>query len=213
MRLELLLKELKEQPVRDNFERIRDLFFDLKILDGDWYFFDVDLPQAGLNKIKHKLTFTPKDIIFLSALGNQSFYFKYQAFDSEHLHIYTSGPGRNRFFAGVITEGVYGANTANSRASSQSYPFSPGGITKRTIVDFGSTPVAAKMFNVVDADINENSLVSAQVAYVATTQDADEVELTPLNLTCKANNGSVDIYANTSEGRAYGQFAVNYRVG
>lgn len=213
MTLELLLKDLKDFAVRENFQRIRDLFSDLKLLDGDWYFFDVDLPQSGLNKIKHKLTFTPKDIIFLSALGNQSFYFKYQSFDSEHIYVHTTGPVRIRFFAGVLTEGVYGQATANGRASAASYPYSPAGITKRAIIDFGSTPVAAKLFNVVDADISETSIVSAQVAYAATTQDADEAELTPLNLICQPKNGSVDIYANTSEGRAYGQFAVNYRVG
>lgn len=213
MRLELLLKDLKDFVVRENFERIRDLFLDLKLLDGDWFFFDVDLPTAGLNKIKHKLTFTPKDIIFLSALGNQSFYFKYHAFDSEHIHVYTTGPVRLRFFAGVLTEGVYGASTANGRAAAASYPYSPGGITKQTTIDFGVTPVAAKLFNIIDEDISTTSKITASVAYLATTQAADEVELTPLNLTCQAKDGSFDIYANTSEGRAYGKFAVNYRVG
>lgn len=212
MKLELLLRDIKEQVVRDNFERVKDLFDKLRILDGDWRFFDVDLPTAGLNEIKHRLTFAPKDIILLSAVGDQAFFFKYQNFDRDHIYIYTSGPVRLRFFAGVLTEGVYGQSDANTRAVT--YDFSPPTpIARSATIDFGSTPVAAKLFTITDSAIDENSMIMAQIAYKATNQDADEVELTPLNLTCLAKNGSFDLYANTSEGRAYGQFVVNYQVG
>lgn len=211
MRLDLLLKEIKDDISRENFERIQELFDKLQILDGEWYFFDVDLPNAGTNKIKHNQTFVPKDIILLNIQGDHGVYFKYQSFDGDFIHVVTRGPCRIRFLAGAFGGKAYGQAAGQTRVAN--YPFIPQALTKQTTVDFGATPVAAKLFTVTDSDVTTNSKIMAQVGYVATTQDADEAELTPLNLICQPGDGTFTIYANTSEGRAYGEFAINYQVG
>ena len=211
MRLDLLLKELKDQATRENFERVQDLFATLRLLDGDWKFFDVDCPNPGIQEIKHKLSFAPKDIILVSALGSQGFFFDYNAFDREHLYIQTTGPVRIRFFAGVIKEGAYGQSDANSRAVAQSYPPHAPGLSSQVVLDFGSTPVADKLFEITSAGMVEGMYLTAQIAS-AVDQDEDEAELTPMQLICQAKNGSYTIRALTLEGRASGKFVASVRI-
>lgn len=102
MKLDLILKDIKDLIVRENFFRIKRQLEDQTILAGFWKFYEIDLPNAGtLIPIKHNLNFIPKDIISLSVVGNYNYYFNYNEFDSQFIYVTTSGPCIIRFLAGA----------------------------------------------------------------------------------------------------------------
>jgi hypothetical protein len=113
MRLDLALKDVQDPIALENFKRIKDLFDKLRILDGEWQFFESDIQAAGTHLIKHHLSFMPKDILLLHITGDHRVYFKYQEFDSDNLVIVASGPCLLRFFAGNVRDGAYGGATKN----------------------------------------------------------------------------------------------------
>lgn len=108
MKIDLLNKEIDDKFVRENFFRIKGFLEALKILDGHWQFFEVNLTAAGTKvKIKHNLSFVPKDIILLSVYGDQGVYFNYMDFNDTYLHITNHGPCRVRFLAGHYRDDAY----------------------------------------------------------------------------------------------------------
>lgn len=117
MRLELLLNDIENVTVRENFERIQRFLFSATILNGDWQFLEVDLPTANTAKaVKHHSAFVPKDILLLNIVGDHRVYFNYQIFDSENVYVTNAGPCKIRFLAGVFRDKAYG-NMATT------YPF------------------------------------------------------------------------------------------
>lgn len=106
--ISLLLKDLVDKFIRENFTRLQTYLNKQTILQGSWVFFDVDLPTAGIHQIKHKQSFVPKDIILLNVIGDYNLYFRYMEFDSDYIVVNTAGPCRIRFLAGNFNERVYG---------------------------------------------------------------------------------------------------------
>lgn len=105
--IDLILKDVADRYVRENFYRIRKYFGNQVILDGNFSFFDVAINAADNNlKIPHGLDFSPLDIIQLSAIGNQNFNFKYHLFDSTNIVVAASGPVRIRFLAGKMPTAI-----------------------------------------------------------------------------------------------------------
>lgn len=117
MKIELLQKEIDDKFIRENFFRIKRFVEMLRILDGNWEFFEIDLPVAGsLIPIRHGLGFAPKDVILTSVKGDYGVYFNHEQFDSTNLYVTARGPCRIRFLAGNFTDAAYGA-------SKTEYPF------------------------------------------------------------------------------------------
>lgn len=111
MKLDLLNKEIQDEYVRENFERIKRDLEAQQILSGFWNFFEVEFTQLGVKvPFKHNLKFIPKDIIILSVEGSRNFYFNYEDFDATNLYITVTAPCRVRFLAGNYRDRVYGGS-------------------------------------------------------------------------------------------------------
>lgn len=103
--VDLILKDIQDPYVRENFFRLSNFVNQSIFFDGDFKFFEVDIKAADINfKIKHALTFVPTDIFFLAVTGDHNFYFKYQDFDRNFIYVSASGPCRIRFLAGRLSE-------------------------------------------------------------------------------------------------------------
>lgn len=83
---------------------------------------------------------------------------------------------------------------------------------KETEIDFGVLPfITSGVFNVIDTDITEDSIIIAQKAIKTTSdlREIDEIIVESLDVSAKANDGSLDIYVN-SIGSVTGKFIINY---
>ena len=105
MKLVLIFKDIADEFVRENFDRITEWTKDLAILKPKWKFFEVAL-AAGNVRFLHRLGFRPKDIILLSVTKSESVIFHYDDFTKDHLSLTASGACTVRFFAGSYTEKV-----------------------------------------------------------------------------------------------------------
>lgn len=102
--LKFLLKEIKDDYVRENFQLLRNFFLRRPFL-RDWEFFEITFAGAVTNaKIKHTLNAKPQDIIQTSKIGLGNVTFEYEAFDAQYIVITTTGACKVRFFAGNHVE-------------------------------------------------------------------------------------------------------------
>lgn len=102
-KLMLILKDISDVYIRDNFFRLQKFLEDQPVLNGGFTFFQVDIKQPSSNfAVAHGLKFVPTDIIFLAVDGNFNFYFKYQNFDKDNIYISAEGPCVLRFMAGKM---------------------------------------------------------------------------------------------------------------
>lgn len=127
--LDLILKDISDKYIRENFFRIRKFIANQVIFDGDFKLFDVTIPKADTNfPISHGLTFIPADIISLLTEGNFNYYFKYANFDKDNIYVNASGPVRIRFLAGKLGNqiGSTGSVTTNPPPTIPPGPASPG---------------------------------------------------------------------------------------
>lgn len=126
MNIDLILKDIPDMWSRENFVRLKNFINAQDLFTGDFKLFNIEIPsKQTLFKIKHGLTFTPEDIINLSAEGDQNYYFHFQDFDPQFLYISTNGPCKIRFLAGKLRNTVTGVG--------QSKPFSfvaPGDVIR-----------------------------------------------------------------------------------
>lgn len=105
--VDLILKDIDDPYVRENFFRLKNFFASQVFFDGDFKLFDVSIPAAATRfKIKHGLTFIPVDIITLSVSGDFNFYFRFQEFDRDNIYVTTDGPVRVRFLAGKLKDPI-----------------------------------------------------------------------------------------------------------
>jgi len=143
MILDLILKDVKDPYIQENFFRLRKFIDEQVIFDGDFKLFDISIPQAepGL-AIPHGLTFIPADIIPLGFQGNGNFYFRYQEFDRENMYVTTVGPTRIRFLAGKLKDPV---RAALNDLTVDPYPFvAPGDVIAPASPGFVFSAVNAK---------------------------------------------------------------------
>lgn len=111
MTLDLILKDIDDIYVRENFFRISKYIQNQTILDGQWKFYELEFLSPVSNfRYKHGLSFVPKDIIVLAIDGNRNIYFNYELFDSEFLSITCFGPCRIRFLIGAYRDKFRGVN-------------------------------------------------------------------------------------------------------
>lgn len=103
--VELILKDIEDKYVRENFFRISKFFKESVFNEGNFEFFQVDIKAQNLNfKVKHSLKFIPQDVFFLAVEGDHNFYFKYQDFDRDFIYISANGPCVIRFIAGRLSD-------------------------------------------------------------------------------------------------------------
>lgn len=102
--LKILLKEIKDEYVRQNFENLRNFFLRRPFL-RDWVFFELEFDGATTGfMVKHTLKAIPRDIIQTFKTGPGSVTFEYEQFDRDFLVISTTEACKIRFFAGNHVE-------------------------------------------------------------------------------------------------------------
>lgn len=144
--IDLILKDIEDKWVKENFSRISRFVRDQTILDGRFKFFQVDLPRAfSRAALKHNLSFVPRDIIPLSAEGDQNFYYHFGESDRDNIYVTNDGPVILRFLAGLY-------DTLSTRAPSV-YPFVP--------FNGGTTPPVPETTDVIAVDRVAGSALSA----------------------------------------------------
>jgi hypothetical protein len=99
--VDLILKDINDPYVRENFARLSRYLNDQTILAGNWAFYRIEVPSATQNfEFRHSLTFTPKDIIVLSIDGNKNVDFRFDLFTTEFIVFSTEGACSFRILAG-----------------------------------------------------------------------------------------------------------------
>lgn len=118
-KIELILKDITDVYVREDFFRIQNYFNNSSFFDGDFSFFEIEIPSANSSfSAKHGLSFIPQDVIILSVIGNHNFGFIYDLFDKDRIYISSSGPCVVRFLLGRL-------NKNGVRPIRDNYPYVP----------------------------------------------------------------------------------------
>lgn len=102
-KLDLILKDITDIYVRENFFRLKKFFDPVPFLQGDFTFFEVPIAKATDKfVVRHGLSFIPEDAFLLSVVGNQNFYFRFNEFDETNIYIHAEGPCVIRFLLGRL---------------------------------------------------------------------------------------------------------------
>lgn len=111
MSLDLYTKQIENEYIRQNFEKIEAAWNDLVFTLGDFEFFEFRIPGAQDEyRLYHNLGFTPQDVMVTKAIGS-SFEFDYTGFNDRYLTIKTTGDLYLRMFAGNMRgDEVVGSN-------------------------------------------------------------------------------------------------------
>ena len=106
MSLDLILKDISDKYIRENFFRLKKFLGGQVLFDGNFKFYEIVIDEVNpAFKIAHGLPFIPRDIIQLSVVGDYNYYFLYNDFDRENLYVFAAGPCRIRFLAGAFDGG------------------------------------------------------------------------------------------------------------
>lgn len=107
MKIDLLIKEITDPAIQENFIRLKRELEAQPILQGNWQFYEVEIDTATAKfPYKHHLSFIPKDVVLLSVIGNYNVYFNYVDFDINNIFITTAGACRIRFLVGSFEKGL-----------------------------------------------------------------------------------------------------------
>jgi len=103
--IELLLDQIDDKVVRENFQKLFEPFRTNPFLSGDWKQFEVTLPIAKTGfKFAHQMSFTPKDVFVTCILPDSATVaVKYDQIDKTNIVFDASGPVTFRFIAGNMT--------------------------------------------------------------------------------------------------------------
>jgi len=102
---ELIVKNIEDQFIRENFVRIQRFYTEFPLFRGNWKFFDLTFPAAVTNKeISHGLDFVPTDILQTRLLGPGSLTWDYDRFSRTKLVVTTTGACSVRAFVGAYRE-------------------------------------------------------------------------------------------------------------
>lgn len=106
MKLDLILKDITDPKLRENFYRIQRFTTLQALLLVDFTFFEVTIQTGPAQAVAHGLGYIPKDILVTSALGNLNYYFNTNLFDKTNIYVTAAGPVTLRFFAGTYPSPV-----------------------------------------------------------------------------------------------------------
>lgn len=99
----LLIKEVADQFVQENFKRLRDFINRNNLIQSELQIFEVSFTGAKTNfKFKHNLKYLPKDVIVLSVSKSATVTFNFDLFDDEYLDMTVSAACKVRFLAGTM---------------------------------------------------------------------------------------------------------------
>lgn len=103
--LKLLLKDIKDTLIRENFAKVQENINADAIPKAQFKFFEITLADAVTNlRYPHRLGFMPKDVITTFVSDSESVIWNYDLFTSEFLDITTSGACTIRAFIGRYRE-------------------------------------------------------------------------------------------------------------
>lgn len=118
----IIIKEIKDQYIRKNFQNISDYFSNQNQL-LNFKFFDQSFTGQNTNaKIAHGLGVVPEDIIVTQVTGKGRVTFNYGKFDSTNIDVSTDDDCRVRFFAGTYWGNTGGQNAADDAWTVGSLP-------------------------------------------------------------------------------------------
>jgi hypothetical protein len=108
----LELDRVEDPAARDNFRRINEGLVSAPILQGKFKFFTWELADNNSPgsyplelRLRHGLSFVPKDVIQTSAIGAGSVTWNFADFDADYLYATITGPVTVRAFVGSYQEG------------------------------------------------------------------------------------------------------------
>jgi hypothetical protein len=102
--INLLLREITDPYVRENFSRIRDYVRLQHQLEG-FKHYEITITGAQTHfKFPHNLGFQPKDVLVTSLTGAGSVSWNYDLFDRTNLNLSTTGSCVIRAFIGTYQE-------------------------------------------------------------------------------------------------------------
>lgn len=109
--IRLLVKEIKDTYVLENFRRLKEYINAVNLLDGQFTFREITIPAGMANfRYSHKMGFKPRDVIQTSLLiaPGDTFTWNYDLFTTSFLDITTTGtsPVTVRAFIGSYTGGI-----------------------------------------------------------------------------------------------------------
>lgn len=103
--IELILKDIEDEYVRENFFRIAEYSKKDNIRKPLWTFFEITFSDGGTNiRYPHRLGFLPKDIIVTRVTNGENVVFEFDSFTTTHFVLSPSGACTVRFFAGTYKE-------------------------------------------------------------------------------------------------------------
>jgi hypothetical protein len=103
--IELILKDIDDQYVRENFTRLNEYIRKDSIRKPLWKFFEITFADGGTDiEYAHNLGYKPLDIIVTHCSSNENVVFNFDSFTSTHFVLSPSGACTVRFFAGRYEE-------------------------------------------------------------------------------------------------------------
>lgn len=104
-KLELILKDITDQYIRENFFRLLKWIGEDNVRKSDFKFFEITFQAAGSGiKYAHRLGYVPMDIIVTRISDQENVVFNYDSFDATNFDMEVTGPCTVRFFAGRYRE-------------------------------------------------------------------------------------------------------------
>lgn len=102
---DFILKDIEDEYVRENFNRLNDFMRAFPLFKGSFKFCNLVFDRALTNqKIAHGLGFKPTDVLVSRVLGPGILTFEYLDFDDKSLVITTTGACQVRAFIGAYRE-------------------------------------------------------------------------------------------------------------
>lgn len=100
MKLSLLIQEIADKYVQDNFQRLLNYIRNENALEG-FRLVTVTFKGAETRLVPHKLGFQPSDAILLSKQGNGSVTFNFDSFSGENISVTSTGAATIRVLVGT----------------------------------------------------------------------------------------------------------------
>lgn len=107
MMLELILKDITDSYVRENFKRIVEFIRGDSLRKSQFKFFEVTFAAGTSNyRYRHGLGYRPKDFLATGVTNGETVIFNVDLCDKDYIDMTVSGSCTVRFFAGAYRENL-----------------------------------------------------------------------------------------------------------
>lgn len=104
--MKLLITEIADKWVRENFKRLQDFLRDEPLLRGNFQFVEFTVSSAATHSVPHRLGFQPSEVIPLYVTPDTvSVTWKYDSFTRTTFSVTTTGACTIRAYIGRHQEG------------------------------------------------------------------------------------------------------------